>query len=93
MSEHEPHEHHEPSVSPGVTKKLLWALYALSAAFLLADFFYEKHGHWDFEKWVGFHAGYGFLAFVFIVFAGAGLRHVISRPEDYYESEDGPGDG
>ena len=85
-------EHHPPSVSPGTLKKLLWALYALSAAALLAELFFEKHGHYGWEGWFGFHAGYGFLAFLFIVFAGAGLRKLISRPEVYYP-EDAPEDG
>ncbi len=55
------------------------------------DFFYHKHGHYSFEEWVGFHAFYGFAAFVFIVLVGKQLRRVLMRSEDYYDSpEDQP---
>ncbi len=83
---------HEPSVSPAVTKKLLWALYGLCFVTVVLDFTYHKHGYFGVDEWFGIHAAYGFVAFLFIVFVGGALRKVLMRPEDYYTSEDGPGD-
>ena len=65
-------------------KKLLYALYASCLLLVIVDFVYHRHGHFDFEKFPLFFAIYGFLAFVFVVFVGAGLRLIVSRPEDYY---------
>lgn len=83
---------HEPSVSPATTKRLLWALYGLCFATLVADLFYHKHAYFTVDGYFGIHAAYGFVAFLLIVFVGGALRRVLMRPEDYYESEDGPGD-
>lgn len=53
---------------------------------VLADLAYENpHPHFEIESSFGFHAWFGFLAFVVIVFAGRVLRVIVSRPEDYYE--------
>ena len=65
--------------------RLVYGLYALCAALLLADLFYEKHSHFAFEHWFGFFAFFGFGAYVFIVLSAKGLRRLIKRPEDYYE--------
>ncbi len=39
---------------PRNIKKVVYALYAVCALLLAADFFYEKHAHFEFEKWFGF---------------------------------------
>ena len=46
---------------------------------------YGKEGHFRFEKVVGFHAIYGFVAFIFVVLSGKQLRLYLMRPEDYYD--------
>ncbi|MBM74549.1 MAG: hypothetical protein CMK59_04040 [Proteobacteria bacterium] len=47
--------------------------------------FHSKHGNIDMESAIGFHAAYGFAAFLFVVTVGTKLRSVLQRPEDYYD--------
>ncbi|MEM9596382.1 MAG: hypothetical protein AAGD06_19080 [Acidobacteriota bacterium] len=74
---------------------------AAGLVFLFATHAYD-HAHFGFERWPGFPALYGFLAFVIVVYGGIALRKLVSRPdEDYYgdrapvdpPTEDGLGDG
>jgi hypothetical protein len=65
--------------------KLLWVFYALCAIVFLADFAYEKHPHFAQENIPNFFGFWGFLCFVFIVFAGKALRKLVMRDEDYYD--------
>ena len=52
----------------------------------LAEFtFTNDHPHFEIEKFKGFQAIFGFVAFVVIVFLGMGLRLIIERDEDYYD--------
>ncbi|MEQ1438095.1 hypothetical protein AAG565_01920 [Fontimonas sp. SYSU GA230001] len=76
--------------SPRNVTRLVSALYALCAALLVADLFYDKQTHFAFEAWFGFFAVFGFVAYVFIVLSAKALRRLIRRPEDYYEHR-GPG--
>lgn len=62
-----------------------YAVLVACAALLLADFAYTKHVHYAFERWTGFFAGYGFAAYVFIVYAAVALRRLVKRDEDYYD--------
>ena len=64
---------------------LFWALVGTCLALLAAEVFYEHHGYFVIDGWPGFYAVFGFVAFVFIVFAGKGLRRLIMRDEDYYD--------
>jgi len=49
--------------------------------------FDEHHpAHFQQEKWFGFQAAFGFVAFVVIVFLGRGLRLFVKRPENYYDA-------
>ncbi len=83
-------EEHPPSVSPGALKKLLGALYVLCAASVIAELVIHKDAHFGFEAWPAFHAAYGFVAFLIVVFGGALLRKLIMRDEAYYgEGRDG----
>ena len=56
---------------PQTIRKIVWALVAVCAALLLADFFYHKHVHFEFEHWFGFFAFYGFF---YVRGAGAGRQ-------------------
>ena len=47
--------------------------------------FYDKHGHFGFEEWIGFHGLFGFVTFFLAVLAGKHLRRVLMRKEDYYD--------
>ena len=74
-----------PSVSPSAVGKLIKALVGICVLVVLADFGYEKHGHYRFEEIPGFHAAFGFVSFVFLVLTATQLRKVIMRSEDYYD--------
>lgn len=70
---------------PRNVDKIYYGLWVLCALVVVADFFYEKHGYFFFEHWVGFHAAYGFIACVGLVIAAKQLRRVLKRSEDYYD--------
>jgi hypothetical protein len=48
------------------------------------DVLYEQHGHFDYETWTGFHAVFGFFAYVGIVYTAKILREFVKRDEGYY---------
>lgn len=64
--------------------RIFHALGGICGLLLLAEFAYHAHPHFAFESWFGFHAGFGFLAYVSIVTSAKGLRRLVRRPEDYY---------
>ena len=87
------HDDLPPSVSPEWTNRIVYALYAICAGFVLIDaiawlthFPFHKHGHYDFEQIPGFHAGYGFVSCVLLVLAARELRKIVMRDEDYYDA-------
>lgn len=61
------------------------ALVAFCAVLLALEFFYEHHPHFIIDGFPGFYAAFGFISFLFIVFAGKWLRRLIMRDEDYYD--------
>ena len=65
--------------------RLLWLLAAACVLVGIADGLYIKHPHFGVERVFGFYAWYGFVCFVFIVFAGKALRKLVMRDEDYYD--------
>ena len=67
--------------------KLWYALLAVCGILTVSEFLYEHHPHFEIEKIPEFFEIFGFLAFVFIVFAGTALRKLIMRPEDYYDRD------
>ncbi|MCP3980498.1 MAG: hypothetical protein GY716_14445 [bacterium] len=60
----------------------VWILCGLS---VLADRSYDKHGHYPFEEWLGFHGWYGFLCCVLLALTAGLLRRLVRRDEDYYD--------
>ena len=74
--------------NPDNVRLILWALVIICAALFIADFLYEKHGHFGFEEWPGFYAWYGFLSYCTIVLSAKQLRKLLKREETYYEPED-----
>lgn len=72
---------------PENVEKLWYALLIVAGALAVSEFLYEHHPHFEIEKIPEFYGIFGFLAFVFIVFAGRLLRTVIMRDEDYYERD------
>jgi len=65
---------------------LVYALYAACLTVLLAELGIDKHAHFAFENLFGFYAAFGFSAYVVIVFAAKGLRRLVRRPEQYYDT-------
>lgn len=73
------------------TKKFADGLFrslAIVCALLVAlDILYQsEHSHWHFEieGYNGFHAIFGFLAYMAIVNTAKALRRFVKRDEDYY---------
>lgn len=65
---------------------LITLLCIACAGLVLADLFYENpHPHFPVETSFGFHAWFGFIAFVAVVFLGRLLRLIVRRDEDYYD--------
>lgn len=71
--------------NPRNITRIVYGLYALCVALLIADLLYVKHVHFTFERVFGFFAAFGFVAYVSIVMSAKLLRRLLSRPEDYYE--------
>jgi hypothetical protein len=75
---------------PRVGKAIVTVLGIGAVVALLSDLFYEKHGHFEFEHAFGFHAAFGFLAYLTIVNTAKVLRRIVKRPQSYYD--EGPND-
>ena len=57
----------------------------LAIFLLIAEFVFHRHGETSIEDIIFFPAIFGFLAFIFIVFAGILLRMFVMKKEDYYD--------
>jgi drug/metabolite transporter (DMT)-like permease len=66
---------------------LLWGFTVLCALILLVDFFFHRHVYHPWEGNWGFYGIFGFIGIVLLVQAAKGLRRLMMRDEDYYESE------
>jgi hypothetical protein len=82
---------------PTNVRNLIIALAVACAVLVLADFVPtsahresggDSHPRFAIETSFGFHAWFGFVAFVAIVFLGRLLRMIVSRPEEYYHDND-----
>ena len=60
-------------------------LLGIAVLLVVLEFIIHRHGEIAFEDIPLFPALYGVVAFVFIVYAGRGLRLLIMRREDYYD--------
>ncbi len=69
----------------GNVSKIFYAVVTVCLLLLAADFFYDKHAEHPLEQYFGFSAFFGFVSYVFIVFAAKQLRKIVMRPEDYYD--------
>ena len=69
---------------PSTHQLIFYVLLGICFLLLLVDPLVDKHPHFEFEAWPGFHAGYGFFAYMAIVTGAKGLRLLIKREEDYY---------
>ena len=66
-------------------RRAFWTIVAIGTLSVLLDFTYDKHGHLPIEDTIGFHAWYGFVSCVALVFAARGLRRILMRDEHYYD--------
>ena len=62
-------------------------LIIICVALFGVDFFYHRHVIHPLEGFWGFYAVYGFLACVLLVLAASGLRKILMRSEDYFDSD------
>jgi hypothetical protein len=86
MPDREPH-HEKPYWldAPENVRRIVYALYALSALFALIDLVVPRESQFPFEAWPGFFAGFGFLACVVLVLAAKAMRRLLMRREHYYD--------
>ena len=71
----------------GSVDKIWYALLILCFVLTAADLFYEKHPHFEIEKWFGFYSGFGFVFSVGLVLGAKELRRILMRKEDYYDDD------
>ncbi len=69
---------------PGSPLKLVWILAIVCILLGLADFTYNKYGHFSFENVPAFYGIFGFIAFSCVIFGAKALRFLIKRPENFY---------
>lgn len=70
-----------------ITNNVLYVLGAICVALAAADFFRDRHGHFDIESQPLIFCAFGFIAYIALIFAAKALRRIIIRPEDYYGRE------
>ena len=76
---------------PRNVKRVIHALFVVCALLLVIDVFeyfglgYHKHVHFEFEKFPGFFAFFGFFLSVGLVLIAKEMRKILSRDEDYYD--------
>ena len=75
---------------PGNVKRLIKGYFAVCALIVALELFVHRHptfegGMLQAETWFGFHAAYGFVAYVLLVLIAGQLRKLLMRPEDYYD--------
>jgi len=66
---------------------LIKGLLILCVLLGLLDFVIHRHAYFSYEKWYGFYALSGFIAFSVIVLAAKNLRRLIGRDEAYYGAQ------
>ena len=81
---------------PENANKVFYGLCTIAVLLVLTDLAFTLYsrfegnaghikGHFGFEDIIGFHAAYGFMAFVLVVLSGTHLRSILMRPLDYYD--------
>ena len=73
---------------PRNVTKVYYGVWTICGIAALADLFYDKHGHFGFESWPGFHGWFGFIVFSLAVLTGKQLRKFLMRDEDYYDVDE-----
>lgn len=71
----------------GNVDRLLWGFTVVGVVLLLLDFFYHRHIYHSWEDYWGFYGIFGLVGIVVLVQAAKGLRRLVMRDEDHYESD------
>ncbi len=71
--------------NPENVKRLRKGFFVALVLVLVAEFFVDMHGYFAVEHFFGFYAVYGFISYVFLIFAAKFLRIILMRKEDYYD--------
>lgn len=72
---------------PKNVKRLLRALYVISAVLVGLDLLSLRYGDYEWEFLPGFYAIYGFVGCSVLVLAATEMRKFLMRKEDYYDDE------
>jgi hypothetical protein len=81
--------HDDAWLSRPSTIRLLWWVFAVVlAASVLAQLLFKVKGYFGIDGWLGFGAGFGFLACVAMVLVAKVLGWFLKRDEDYYAEPD-----
>lgn len=67
--------------------RLLWGVTVVGAILLLVDFLYHRHVYHSWEHLWGFYGIFGAISIIVLVQTAKGLRKLVMRDEDHYESD------
>jgi hypothetical protein len=67
--------------------RLLWGVTVVGVILLLLDFVYHRHIYHSWEHLWGFYGIFGAISIIVLVQAAKGLRKLVMRDEDHYESD------
>ncbi len=70
---------------PENVNRFLRVFYLLCLVLVVLDFVVHRHVAHPWERFLGFHAFYGFVACWTLVVVAKGMRKVLRRDEDYYD--------
>lgn len=82
MSEHKPN-----SVPPPWAGRILTGFFTVCAVFLAIDLFGRPEKHHPIEEWPFIYPFFGFFGIALLIVLAKGLRRLLMRSEDYYDSD------
>lgn len=72
---------------PQNVKYILYFLYGSCLVLFGLDFVINRYVYHSWENLWGFYPVFGFISCVILALVVTGLRTVLTRPEDYYDSQ------
>ncbi len=73
--------------NPATVKRFLHVFYGVCSVLFVLDFILTRKIEHPFETIPGFYAIYGFVGCVILVVIARGMRRILMRDEDYYNSD------
>jgi hypothetical protein len=67
--------------------RLLWGVTVVGVILLLVDVVYHRHVYHSWGRLWGFYGIFGAISIIVLVQLAKGLRKLVMRDEDYYESD------